>query len=329
MEKRKHERRRGAKVPRRAFIASIIKVAGNVNADVGVGTRIPLKKILTWNQEIKAFVSARCIRRCIRERLFEKGFKIDPLQLIGSGAEQQLGDVGDPIEYIDDDLFGYLVPEEVPRHRASPIKISHLISLTHTEIKPEFAARFPRNFLNVYQTGYPAPFEVEIAEWLGRLEVIVSDRIGCFTEDELSREQKTKVEKREKYYYLSLEKRKERLKAFLEVLLWEGWRFPRAAQSSSIPEFYYTVIALTQRFIPIFGYIDVKKDGELSQDRISNLVKLYGNIIDHLFVLNYRLSQCQVYGKKEKGTLEAIKSEEMNTVNIGNIIDEICNYVVL
>lgn len=315
-------------MPRRAFIASIIKVTGNVNADIGVGTRIPIKKILTWNQEIKAFVSARCIRRCIRERLFEKGFEVDPLQSVGRGAEQQLGDIGDPIEYIDDDLFGYLVPEEVPRRRTSPIKISHLISLTHTEIKPEFAARFPREFLNVYRAGYPVPFEIEIAEWLGRLEVIVSNKVGCFTEDELSEEQKSKIEKREGFYYLPLEERQKRLRAFLEVLIWEGWEFPRAAQTPSVPEFYYAVIALTERFTPIFSYVDVDKGGELFKDGIKNLVKLYGAIIDYLFIVDYRLGQYQVYGRKEEKLLEAIKSGEMNTNNINDIINEICNYIV-
>jgi len=95
-------------MPRRAFISLILRVSGNVNADAGIGTRIPLKKIITWNQEVRPFVSARCIRRAIRERLYEKGFDIDPLQMVGKGERQQLGDIGDPVKYVDDDIFGFL-----------------------------------------------------------------------------------------------------------------------------------------------------------------------------------------------------------------------------
>ena len=315
-------------MPRRAFIASIIKVTGNVNADIGVGTRIPLKKIFTWNQETKAFVSARCLRRCIREKLSEKeGCEIDPLTLVGAGAEQQLGDVGDPIRYVDDDLFGYLIPEKVPRRRSSPVKISHIISLKHTEIKPEFAARFPREFLLEYKKGFPVPFEIEAAEWLGRLEAIVSDRIGCFEEAELSNEQKTKLEKRGRLYHLDGGERYKRLRALLEILIWEGWQFPRASQSPSVPEFYYTVIALTERFTPIFGYVDVDEEDKLSQSKMENLKKLYGPLIDRLFVLNYRAGRYQSFKKVKEGALEA-EENELNAENANSVIQEICNYIV-
>jgi len=313
--------------PKRAFISSIMKITGNVNADIGVGIRIPLKKIFTWNQETKVFVSARCIRRCIREKLFEKGFEIDPLQRIGRAGAQQLGDIGNPIKYVDDDLFGYLVPEEVPRQRSSPIKISHLISLKHTEIKPEFAARFQREFLSEFEKGFPAPFEIEVAEWLGRLDAIISDKIGCFEENELKQEHKTELSEQGKLYYLKDNERRERLKAFLEILIWEGWQFPRAAQSPSVPEFHFTIITLTKRFVPIFGYVNIDEYGKLSQKKLTALKNLYSTLIDHMFILNYRTGQYQRF-KKNKDTLKMEKKETLNTENINCIIKEICNYIV-
>lgn len=313
-------------MPRRAFIASVMKITGNVNADIGVGTRIPLKKILTWNQETRVFVSARCIRRCIREKLYEKGFKIDPLQLVGREGAQQLGDIGDPVKYIDDDIFGYLIPEDPPIQRSSPIKISHLISLRHTEIKPEFAARFQREFLPQFERGFPAPFEIEVAEWLGRLEVIISDRIGCFEENELKQEYRTKLNKQGKLYCLKPDERRERLKAFLEILLWEGWQFPRAAQSPSIPEFYYTVIALTERFAPIFGYVDVNDEGNLSEEGLTRLKELYGPLIDYLFVFNYRTGEYRGFRKSGK-SLKNDKKESLDAEKIKYTIEKICEYI--
>ena len=314
-------------MPRRAFIASIIKVTGNVNADMGVGTRIPLKKILTWRQETKVFVSARCIRRCIRERLFEKGFLIDPLQLVGRGGAQQLGDVGNPIEYIDDDIFGYLIPSEPPLKRSSPVKISHLISLRHTEVKPEFAARFPREFLPEFVKEYPVPFEIEVAEWLGRLETIISDKVGCFEEDELKKEFKSGLERRGRQYYLDTSKRRERLRALLEVLVWEGWQFPRAAQSPSVPEFYYSVIALTERFVPIFGYVDIDEEDKLAHKRLDDLRKLYGPLIDRLFVLDYRDAKYWSY-KRVDGILKLDREDKLEAEAVKRFITEICNYII-
>lgn len=323
-EKKRKEVKR---MPRRAFIASIIKVSGNVNADMGIGTRIPLKKILTWRQETKVFVSARCIRRCIRERLFEKGFKIDPLQLIGRG-ERQLGDLGDPVEFVDDDLFGYLVPTEPPLRRSSPVKISHLISLKHTEIKPEFAARFPREFLPSFERAFPVPFEVEVAEWMGRLEVIISDKVGCFEENELRDECKKKLENMDGKYYLEDNERYRRLNALLEILLWEGWEFPRSAQSPSVPEFHYSVIVLTSRFIPIFGYVDLDESDKLSGQKLEGLRRLYGELIDHLFILDYFGGSYQIFERSES-SLALKEEEDLSDKNIRTkVIKSICDYLL-
>ncbi|RLE79330.1 MAG: type I-B CRISPR-associated protein Cas7/Cst2/DevR [Thermoprotei archaeon] len=318
-------------MPRRAFIASIIKVSGNVNADISVGIRVPMKKIFNWKQEVKAFVSARCIRRCIRERLAEKeGLYIDPLQLVGAGRERQLGDIGNPIKYIDDDLFGFLVPERQPRKRSSPVKISPLISLHHTEIKVEFAARFPRDFLKDYQEGNPVPFEIEVAEWLGRLNVIVSDRIGRFEVSELTEDmwKSDKVSEVERgVFQLSAKERKRRLRALLEVLLWEGWEFPRGSESPCTPEFYYAVVALTEHFTPIFSYVDVSDD-ELDESKLARISDIYGKLINRMYVIDYRQGVLDVYERGSEGTLVKVKSDKLNSETIREVIEGVCEYIV-
>jgi len=329
-------------VPKRVFISLVARVSGNVNADAGIGTRIPLKKIITWNQEIRPFISARCIRRCIRERLYEKGFPIDPLTMVGSGARQQLGDIGDPVKYIDDDIFGFLLPQEPPIRRSSPIKISHFISLRHTEVKVEFAARFQRDFLPEYAKGYPAPFEIEIADWLGKLNVIITDRIGRFSEEELSETAKEQLKELSKTaknqlggnFELPQEDRKKRLLGFLEILLWEGWEFPRAAQSPSVPEFYYAVIGLTDRFAPIFGYVDVNDKGELDEKLIERLRNIYGQLLEELFILDYKSGKYTkfTYAKKEKGVEEKQEKQEevkpLNSKSVSEIISRVCDYLI-
>jgi CRISPR-associated protein Cst2 len=317
-------------MPNRAFISLILKVSGNVNADAGVGTRIPLKKIITWNQEVRPFVSARCIRRCIRERLYEKGFSIDPLQMVGRqlGVEGQLGDIGDPLKYVDDDLFGFLKPSEPPLRRSSPIKISHLISLRHAEVKVEFAARFARDFMTTYEKGYPVPFEIELAEWLGKLNVIISDRVGRFSDDELSEDLKKQLGSQRE---LSKDERINRLRGFLEVLLWEGWSFPRGAQSPSIPEFYYAIIGLSARYVPIFSYIDLGDDGKLNVFLLENMQKICEQLLDKLFIIDYKGGRCQAYTyvRKSEKDIE-IKKEDLTLDSeiMKKIISEICNFII-
>jgi len=315
-------------MPNRALISLIIKVSGNVNADIGVGTRIPLKKLITWNQEVKPFVSARCIRRCIREKLYEKGFNIDPLQMIGQRKEeQQLGDIGNPVKYVDDDIFGFLKPQEPPLRRSAPIKISHLISLRHAEVKVEFATRFQRDFMEEYGKGYPVPFEIELAEWLGRLNVIVSDKIGRFTDDELTDELKGQLKGGET---LDKNERVKRLRGFLEILLWEGWTFPRGAQSPSVPEFYYGIIGLTKRFAPIFGYVDVTEEGDLNDDSIDIMKRMYGSLLDKLFILDYKNGIYSEYACGQERELKQVyEGQVLDRISIDRIIEEICNYIVV
>ncbi|MEM2271993.1 MAG: type I-B CRISPR-associated protein Cas7/Cst2/DevR [Candidatus Hadarchaeales archaeon] len=317
-------------MPRRALISLILKVSGNVNADMGVGTRIPLKKIVTWDQKIKPFVSARNIRRCIREKLYErfqrgeKEFNIDPLQLIGPEGKEQLGDIGDPVEYVDDDLFGFLRPEEVPVRRIGPVRISHLISLRHAEVRVEFAGRFARDFLPEYEEQFPVPFEIELAEWLGKLDVIVSDRVGRFAKSELTEDVKKKLGGE---LSLSLDMRKKRLSGFLEVLLWEGWEFPRGAQSPSVPDYHYAIVALTERFIPIFGFVDITEEGELNMQRIDDVRSIYGSLIDELIVLNYKKPNYSIY-RQERKELRLSREGRLEEAVIREIIKDVCDYVV-
>jgi len=313
--------------PKRAFVCLLLKVSGNVNADAGVGTRIPLKKIITMNKEIKAFVSSRCIRRGIRKRMYERGLGIDPMFVKG----EKLFDAADPIKYADDDLFGYLAPGEVTS-RNGPIKISPLISLKHTEIKVEFAARFPRSdFISEAQKAYPTPYEIEVAEFIGRLNVIISDQVGKFYEDELIEDVKEKIGKKEgdygnlskvgDQYVLPLDKRRERLKVFLEILLREGWEFPRGAQSPNVPEYHYAVIMLTNRFVPMFGYVDITEEGVLDGALLSRMRQQYSGLFEKLIVIDYKNGKAKVFGGGEE-------EKELTSNTWDEIINEIVGYIV-
>ncbi len=283
-------------MPKRVFLSLVLGITGNVNADAGVGIRIPMKKVISWNKEVRAFVSPRCIRRGIRTRLAEKGFMIDP-QTTQKG--DQLTDLGDPVKYVDDDLFGYLAPEkgkkEVQPSRTSPVKVSPLIALHHTEISVEFAGRFPRADISPGAgEANPVPFEIETAQWLGGMHVIISEDVGRFRSDELTKEIAGKMEGEYSSmvkalgiaYQLKDEERISRLKALMEILIKEGWTFPRGSEATSHPEFHYAIILLSESFVPTANVLRMTENMELDYDAVKRSLELYD--WNAAFIIDYR-----------------------------------------
>ena len=306
-------------MPRRAFLSLVLGVSGNVNADAGVGIRIPMKKVVSWNKEIRAFVSPRCLRRAIRERLAEKGFEVDPL----TTTKGQLTDVGDPLRYVDDDLFGYLSPEkgkgEIQPSRSGVVKISPLIALHHTEISVEFAGRFPRTDISEEAPeANPVPFEIETAQWLGGMHVIISENVGRFREDELSKSVLDKVKegyKGVKYsgsmVELPVDEKRKRLQALLEILIKEGWSFPRGSEAMSQPEYHYAVIVLSERFVPMPNVLRMNDEMRLDVESIKEVLKIYD--WREAYVIDYGRREVHRFNKAgsevsgmEEGSLDSV-----------------------
>ncbi|MEM2260646.1 MAG: type I-B CRISPR-associated protein Cas7/Cst2/DevR [Candidatus Aenigmatarchaeota archaeon] len=236
-----------------AQISILAKVSGNVNADEVIGTRITLKKMYSSSGEVLPFVSARAIKYAIRQALKGKGYEIDPFIENPEAIEAlRLADSGRPDKYIDNDLFGYMVTKgrgEVAVRRQAPIALSYLKALKDTPIKAEFAARFPRS---IEKESAPVPFEVEVAEFIGKLNCLIYDYIGDFTEDK--KQPKAPKDLPEK---LDNEERKKRLKDFLEILLTPSYVLPRQTNSLNIPEYFAALIALSDKGpLPIYQYLD-------------------------------------------------------------------------
>ena len=318
---------------KRAFLTLVLGVSGNVNADAGVGIRIPMKKVVAWNREIRAFVSPRCIRRGIRGRLAEKGFQVDPQTL----EKEQLTDVGDPVKYVDDDLFGYLAPEkgkgEIQPSRSAPVKVSPLIALHHTEISVEFAGRFPRTDISgEAERANPVPFEIETAKWLGSMHAIVSEEVGRFKKDELSKSLQEKmgkdysklVRKEENYYELNGDERRRRVKALFEILLKEGWSFPRGSEAESQPEYHYAILLLSESFIPTPNVLKMKDDLELDLDATKEALSLYD--WSSAYIIDYRSSSLLSLSKKE-GKVDG-KAEKLSEVSLNGVIDAATEFLV-
>jgi len=297
-------------------ISIIARVSGNVNADEVIGNRITIKKMYDSEGNVYPFVSARAIKYSIRQKLAEKGFSIDPLISMRRGErEVQWIDSGKPWEYVDNDLFGYMVPERERvgggRRRTAPVAISYFKALRHTNVSTEFGARFPRVEDN------PNPFEIEVADIIGRLNVIIYEYIG--------RESKYDNEKWE--IKITEDERKRRIRALLEILLIERFVLPRRTNSLSIPEYYYALITLSPTPLPIYQYLDYKivKDGipVIDEDKLKTLYKLINKIPnkpEKIYLIDY-LNSLQ-YNEVPDTNIKIIKVEKLN-----EIIEEIKNWL--
>ena len=318
---------------KRVLISILARVKGNVNANGTVGALTEIKKFFTTDGETKVFVSGRCVKYCIKQRLEEKGFKLSPLER----PRRVVISKGNPVLYIDDDLFGFMmaeVPGEAARKRFAPIKTDGIVSLRHCEITRDFGGRFDPEGVQD-----PSPFEVEVADFIGQNNWILTENIGKFEDKEITQEiiQNSPVELIEKeengskFYYLPDElpedkkeySRRKRLKAFLEVLLKERYTFPRSATGLHQPHYYYAVILPTTRLLPLFSYIDYEiKDSKviLNLKKLANLLTLLHNeekitIVDFENVLQSQISARNDY-------------EIINVDNINKVIDTISDFLI-
>jgi len=260
-------------------ISIIARIVGNVNADGTVGQRILLKKMYTTTGEVLPFVSARAIKRCIRDELERKGFEIDPFVKAGGSV---YNDTGDPVKYVDNDLFGFMrtVSSSKSITRQGPIAFSYFVALRDTPIRAEFGARFPRTT----EMENPNPFEVEVADILGRMNVLIYDYIGVFREEELRddvlRQHRDRLEEIGDTYKLDDSERVERLRAFLEILLTPSYVLPRRTNSFNIPEYKVALIVYSRSVpTPISNYLSMdEEENRLDVERLKSIIDMLRSI---------------------------------------------------
>ena len=336
---------------KRVLISILARVKGNVNANGTVAALTEIKKFFTTEGETRVYVSGRCVKYCIKQRLGEKGFELSPLERPRRVAISK----GNPILYIDDDFFGFMmaeVPGEAARRRFAPIKTDGIVALRHCEITRDFGGRFDPT-----EKEMPSPFEVEVADFIGQNNWILAENIGKFEDKEVTKdiikespvELEEKEEDGKKFFYLPSQPpedrrvygRKNRLRAFLEILLKERYTFPRAATGLHQPEYHYAVILPTERLLPLFAYVDYEvKNGKVVLDlrKIEALVSMLDEervtIVDFERVIETEDSegkseewkqQLQQLENKVK-TLEFIKI--VTPQKIDDVIDEIIGYLI-
>jgi len=149
--------------------------AGDKEAD----NLVSLKKITRQNGQY-IYISGQAVRRALRDRLEDMG---EPLSLVhveeGQDSKQTAHTQGKPAEFIDDDLFGFMIARkgqaESANKRTAPVRVAPIMSLTPWSGETDFGA----NFSKMSVDGKPNLFETEIDGGLYRGTILIElDRIG-------------------------------------------------------------------------------------------------------------------------------------------------------
>ena len=167
-----------------------------------------LKKVRDIDGEEYVYVSGVAVKYWIKEKLKELGKNLSPVLSKGKEnpkwkkVEDQITTVGDPEKYIDDDLFGYLLPN-ANRRRIAPAKTNGLISIFPYTGDINIGVRYDP------EGKEHSLWDMEITNTVFRGNWLIElDRIGKFGKEEIGEENE-----------LGTEEKENRIKSFLRAFL--------------------------------------------------------------------------------------------------------------
>ncbi len=245
---------------------------GNVNAGWTEGVVTIIKKVERPDGYSHPYISGQAIRRYIRDTMRDilkddKGIKMSPEEKSGD-KKAPVVTAGDPREYIDDDLFGFMraikkergkkttkgkkesEDEEVAelsgtRRRTSPLRVSPAFGLFKLNADRDLGTRSALELTQSAEAG-GSIFETEITNNLFRTTIMLElDRVGIWKGYE------TTDNKDKNGGQLAESIRKSRVYILLESLkyLWGGGRQTRFLVDLT-PQFI--IYARMSRKVPLF-----------------------------------------------------------------------------
>lgn len=151
-----------------------------------------IKKITSYDGKEYPYVSSQALRRAMRDQLQTLGYTLSPVSVSDEVSdEKEPGndeeDSSDskkkhppvtscnPVEYIDDDLFGYMNAQADTIKRTSAVRVSPLVALQKYMADMDFGT----NYMGKDVGMDPNIFETEIHRGLYRGTILIEiDRIG-------------------------------------------------------------------------------------------------------------------------------------------------------
>ena len=164
-------------------IGYLMKVsAANVNASHTEGNVIVTKKVTLPDGSTIPYISGQALRRMLRDRLEDLGWKLSEPFAQVSG--QEVTPPVRPWEFIDEDLFGYLDPSG-GRRRTSPVRVSAAVGLFPFQGDRDLGTRSFEKFGRAMEAGGNM-FETELYNNFFKGNILVElDRVGVFRDLEV------------------------------------------------------------------------------------------------------------------------------------------------
>lgn len=157
---------------------------GSINASFSEDNVSVVKKITLPNGDELPYISGQAMRRYIRDKWEEMGFLISPVNQTATAAGRSASSRCSPAEFIDDDLFGFMLAGQ--SKRTSPVRVSPAIAFFRFQDDRDLGARIteegkrdPTKQMPLFETeAYYNYFRCNVLTELGRIGVFVDDNYG-------------------------------------------------------------------------------------------------------------------------------------------------------
>lgn len=247
---------------------SKVSFASLNGADKDIDNINPIKKITLNNGQELPYVSSQAIRRALRDKLEEMGWSISEI-IAPKDKKGAPYTSTDPVSYIDDDLFGYMVAKSGDdgakgdsKTRTSPVRVEALVALSKYQGDMDFGT----NYMGKNKGIDPNIYETEIHSGFYRGTILIElDRIGCkegFKED------------------LSVDEKIKRVEGLVDAFqnLWSSGRQSRYLADIS-PKFIAAAYMKTKN--PVFmEAVCITKDNIIDAELLDSVRKDYGEFFE-------------------------------------------------
>lgn len=280
--KMKKARKNKSSNPKAIEICYLTGVEGaNLNSAGTEGVISVLKKTTDISGDEFVRVSGQSVKYQIRQIWKgELGIQISPVKSRGAKGKVIISE-GNPVKYIDDDLFGYMIATpggKLEKKRTGVVRTNGMISLFPFKGDRDFAVRYDPND----PAGKHNIYEVEVTTNVMRGNFFVEiDRLGVFGKTELGGKKDGEIPKKVK---------EDRIQAlFNAVFNYSGGAHLSNYFTKAYPEII--TVAILKRKLPVIGDKLVvtgkkKENGKyiIDKDRLKEAIETFEDNIEELLI---------------------------------------------
>ncbi len=165
-------------------LVSVFKTSvGSINSSFSEDNITIVKKITLPNGRELPYISGQAMRHYIREKWMEMGWRVSLVTQTRTPVGRAASSECDPVECIDDDLFGFLLAASDGKKRTSPVRVSPAIAFFPFQDDRDLGVRITEEGKKDPKKMMP-PFETEAYYNYFRSNVLIElDRVGVFEDD--------------------------------------------------------------------------------------------------------------------------------------------------